>query len=299
MQHGFLITAYRDIEGLLALIADLGPEAHVFVHLDRKALLSKSELDHVKALPTLRFLSRRYAVNWGSRDHLLSIIELARAAAKDERIDYLHAISGSDRPLVPWFEFNTFFERNGGSEFIEHFPLPTRYWNGGGLDRLTLYHPLDLLDVRTPHQKRSLDLLLMMQGKLGVRRSLRGLPPLFGGSTWWSLSRACVSHLLKGSDSNPGYLRRFRHSHVPEEVFFQTLIMASPFAKHVVNDNLRYVDWVARNGNKPAVLDLSDLDKVLASGKLFARKLMQPTSQGLIDALREHIRRPHERPHME
>ncbi len=119
---------------------------------------------------------------------------------------------------------------------------------------------------------------------------------MYGGSTWWSLSRACVSHLLNECAKNPSYLRRFAHTHVPEEIFFQTLIMASPYAKFVVNDNLRYVDWVARNGNNPAVLDLTDLDKVLASGKLFARKLITPMSQGLIDALRERMSTPSGRP---
>ncbi|MEO8589508.1 MAG: beta-1,6-N-acetylglucosaminyltransferase [Flavobacteriales bacterium] len=286
MQHAFLITAYTDLDGLNALIECLGPEAHIFVHLDRKARVPEAALDRLRQQPTLRFLSRRYSVNWGSARHLHCILELCRSAVKDERIDYLHLITGSDHPLVARQDFNAFFEQHRGSEFIEHFPLPTRYWPEGGLDRLTLYHPLEVLDLRDPRQRRMRDLVKMVQLKLGVRRSLDGLPPLHGGSTWWSLSRMCVADLLKACDADPGYLRRFRHTHVPEEIFFQTLIMSSPFVEHVVNDNLRYVDWVARNGNNPAILDLSDLDKVLASGKFFARKLVPPASQGLIDELR-------------
>lgn len=74
-------------------------------------------------------------------------------------------------------------------------------------------------------------------------------------------------------------------THVPEEVFFPTLVMASSFAGRVVNDNLRYMDWVPRNGNNPAVLDMSDAERIVRSGKLFARKLDRPVSSSLMEHL--------------
>jgi hypothetical protein len=292
MKHGILITAYKDIDSLVDLVNSLGPEAGVFIHLDRKSQIPTSELERLACLPPVKLISRRYRVNWASTNHLRSILELARVAAQMGGWDYVHLISGSDYPLTSWTEFDGFFERHRGSQFLEHFPLPTRYWgDDGGWSRLTYYHPLDAIDARRSGRTRLLDLLLRAQQRLRVERSLRALPPVYGGCTWWSLTGDCVTYVLEHCARNPHYLRRFHHTRCSEEIFFQTLIMNSPFAGTVVNDNLRYIDWRWRNGSYPAILDETDVTRILGSGKLFARKIERPTS----DKLREHMRR-HVRP---
>ena len=125
----------------------------------------------------------------------------------------------------------------------------------------------------------------MAQRKVGIQRSLKDLPPLFGGSSWWSLTTTCVAWVLQYVDEHPELLRRLWMTHVPEEVFFPTVVMASPFADRVVNDHLRYMDWTPRNGNNPAVLDMSDAERIDRSGKLFARKLDHPVSTHLMEHL--------------
>lgn len=284
--HAFLMTAYQDPEGLAGLVDDLGPAALVFIHYDRKARLSSTDEARLRRSPTVVHFSRRYKVNWGGHAHLKAILHLIRTALEERSVQRLHLITGSDRPIVPPARFKAFFEQRPASEFIQYFPLPTPYWKGGGIDRLTLYHPLDLFNAKDPIQKKLLDLTIHIQRRLGISRSMNGMPPLFGGSTYWSLTRDCLSYVMHRCDERPEFLHRLRFTHVPEEIFFQSLIMDSPFADNVVNDNLRYVDWNKRNGSTPAILDLTDLDRILASGKLFARKLQGPISKGLLNALR-------------
>jgi hypothetical protein len=58
---------------------------------------------------------------------------------------------------------------------------------------------------------------------------------------------------------------------VPDESFFHTLVLNSPFAKDR-KDYLHYIDW-SDSGNSPKTLTLKDLDKIVASPFLMARKL--------------------------
>ena len=287
VKHAFLITAYRDPEALLELLRSLDPLGAVYLHIDRRSRLSERDLHALATYPTVRLLSRRYRVRWGGRSHLLAMLELARAAVRDGQAERLHLISGSDRPVVPQAVFRAFFEERPTAEFLLHFPLPTPYWKGGGLDRLTRYHPLDLLDMRSEHQRRFRDLLLRAQARMGISRSVKHLPPLFGGSSWWSLTSGCVKDVLRQIDARPEIIRSLWMTHVPEEVLFPTLVMNGPYAPMVVNDHLRYMDWIPRDGHNPAVLDMRDLDAIKRSGKLFARKLDHPTSTALIHALED------------
>ena len=74
--------------------------------------------------------------------------------------------------------------------------------------------------------------------------------------------------------------------YLPEELFFQTLFMNSKDWKdRIIKDNLRYTDWHKRNGSIPAVLDMSDYDKIAASTCCFARKVDSKISWDLIERL--------------
>jgi hypothetical protein len=71
----------------------------------------------------------------------------------------------------------------------------------------------------------------------------------------------------------PEFLRRLKHTFCSEELYFPTVVLNSPRASNVVNDNLRFIKWEA-NGKtgSPRILDISDWSEILSSGKLFARK---------------------------
>ncbi|MNG36128.1 hypothetical protein D3C84_1230620 [compost metagenome] len=62
--------------------------------------------------------------------------------------------------------------------------------------------------------------------------------------------------------------------------------MNSAFAKKVTNNNLRHIDWIARNGNNPAILDATDYDKLVQTDALFARKFEYPMSIELLGKIK-------------
>lgn len=70
--------------------------------------------------------------------------------------------------------------------------------------------------------------------------------------------------------NNHNYVSYFMHCSTPDESFFQTLVMNSPY-KDKREDYLHYVDW-SEGGNSPKTLTIDDYEKLKASDKLMARK---------------------------
>lgn len=291
MKHALIVLAHGNIPDLLDVLDQFGPRCQAYVHLDRKARVTKADLALLKASPSVYFVSRRYTVNWGGLNIVKAILLLVREALKDNEVAYLHMITGTDRIIVPPHAFDAFFTRNAGKEYLLHFALPTSYWPNGGLDRLELYDPIDVFNVRSPWGKRARNFLLHIQQRLGIERKIpASFPPLFGGSMSWSLTYDLLKHVIAELDRRPAFLKRFAFTYCPDEIALQSIIMASPFAANVENNNLRYIDWSRKKNAEPYVLDLENWDAMVASGMLFARKIDRPLSNGLIERLREHIR---------
>lgn len=73
---------------------------------------------------------------------------------------------------------------------------------------------------------------------------------------------------------NPWYEEGYKSSLTPDESFFQTLFMMSPY-KETRHDYLHYVDWTSQGGkvkNSPNTLTMDDYDAMKNSGYLMARK---------------------------
>ncbi|WP_374011296.1 beta-1,6-N-acetylglucosaminyltransferase [Massilia sp. Se16.2.3] len=103
----------------------------------------------------------------------------------------------------------------------------------------------------------------------------------YGGSAWWTLSRPCLIHLLGQVDQQPRLARFFSTVLCPDEMFFQTLVMASPFACRVLPQSFRYVQWPEGSARNPMVLVDADFEPIRASGAHFCRKLDSVASAGL------------------
>jgi hypothetical protein len=125
--------------------------------------------------------------------------------------------------------------------------------------------------------------------------------PLFHGSQWWALTRSCVDHVFDFLERTPDYTRFHRYTRGPEEIFFHSIIKSSRFAKNITHDfetensvaefmrsnvhGCHYIDWNAVGVSLPKVLGPSDLDAMIASGALFARKFEGDGSRELRDRL--------------
>lgn len=288
MKHGILITAYKKVDHLIRLIESLNDDKDFsfYIHIDKKSKISDDEILNLRNLNQVAVVVKKFNVNWGGYNHLKAFLFLAQEAIKDPQITYIHTITGQDFPVKSNREIKSFFDENEGSEYIESFPFPLEGWPGGGFDRIKYYNYYDKLNPSSKVQKWLISFLVSIQKVFKMERKIdRVCGKIYGGSTYWSLTRNFLSYVFDFIDRNPWFLKMFEHTFCAEEIFFQTIIMNSPFKNKVINCNLRYITWEYRNGSMPAILDSSDFEKIIDSKAIFARKLDFPISEPLFKQL--------------
>lgn len=282
MNHALLILAHTHLELLLEWMDRVDERFALFLHVDRKTPLSPSVAAALRACPRVRRVEQVYDVYWGDRSIVDAALWLCRCALADrgQRYDYFHLLSGTDFPLCGPSAFHEFFERRRGHSFLEYFRLPSPHWHAGGLDRLRYVYPISRTGWSSPHARAVYDRYLRMQQAQG---RCRPLPPytVYGGSTWWSLTREAVAYVCRHYRDG-GWYDRLADTFAPDELMVQTVLLHSPLKGTLVNQSLRYVLWQQRDGHYPAILNASDWPQIRQSGALFARKFHPRQSSGLI-----------------
>jgi len=292
MQQGILITSYKNINHLNDIILSLDNGEYLFfIHIDKKSNLNIEDIRMLEKKSCVKFVSRQYKIGWGGINHLKAILLLLENAFQNyPELEYFHLITGQDFPVKTAEEISTVMEKNKGKEYMEYNKLPYSSWPEGGMDRLSRYNLYDLFDGKSACGEKIIKRFSKFQKKIGFKRRFKsGFPALYGGSTYWSLSRKCAEYIFDYMDRNPDYLPRFKYSFCAEEIFFQTIILNSPLKDNVVNNNLRYIVWEVRNGNFPANLDETDYAEIKKSGTLFARKFEFPVSANLLKMIKADV----------
>lgn len=278
MRQGILITAYRDIPMLEKLVTYFDEDFELFIHVDKHCRENLAALEGKERV----HLFRTYAVEWGDYKHLLAIVMLMKEAYRHTDLEYFHLITGSDYPVMPLAQFKTFCEEHRDNNYLEHFPLPHADWGSeGGLNRIQYWW-------WRPNSTRSSGAwltrkLVNLQRRLGIKRRFPYFGgKLYGGGTYWSVSREAVGQALDYIDRHPDYLRRFRMTSIAEEICLPSLWAGIGMPMH--NDYKRYIDWGPDGGN-PQTLTEKDYDNIVNSGALFARKMASGDSDKLIELL--------------
>jgi len=283
MTQAILITAYKNVEQVIQIIDYFDNRFEFYIHFDKRSALDLSPLQRIKDKNVSVY--NTYPVYWGGVNHLKAILLLAGEALENSENALFHLITGEDFPCKP---VSCFCENvDCTKDYIDVFPMPYPIWPGnGGMDRLDYYNFYDLFNAKKID--KIIHGLVRLQKLFKIKRNYSaGFPKLYGGSTYWSLSRNTMQYLLEYTRSNKAFLDRINYTFCPEEFYFQTIIMDSPFASNVIDDNLRYIDWVSGRGGKPAFLDESDYEKIKSSNKLFARKFHETGSKRLKQLLIE------------
>ncbi|MDI6046609.1 beta-1,6-N-acetylglucosaminyltransferase [Flavobacterium yafengii] len=290
MKQAILITAYKNYHHLEEIIHCFDTSFELYIHIDKKSEISDIELTNLRKHDIVKLVEQKYKVNWGGFNHLKSILYIAEQALKNSDNHYFHLITGHDFPIKTSAYFLDFFKDNT-LEYLEHFSIPKiGHADNDNMDRIEYYNFYDLWNYKIHKQYEKIALAIRLQKRLGFKRSISTkMPKLYGGSTYWSLSRECLEYVLEFTKKNKFVLNRFKYTLCAEEFYFQTVIMNSNFADKVANDNLRHIDWVARNGNNPAVLDETDYEKLTQTNAVFARKFEYPKSAGLINKIKSFV----------
>jgi hypothetical protein len=274
----YLIRAHTAPEQLARLVGRLDEgEVRFYVHVnaltDDETFATMQDglrgRDNVVWVP-------RVECYWGGFSLLEATLSGIEAiVAGGDLPDHALLLSGQDYPLRRPSEIDAFLDARRGRNLLHHFRLPAEEWvlEGGGVNRLRYPH-FERVRVRT----RLLRLPI-------PRRLPAGLEP-YGGMAFWGLTGSTLAEVMEFLKERPDVLRFFRRTKMPDETFFQTVIMSGPLAATVDNEELHYHDWSAGNAH-PAVLGVADLPKLRASDKLFARKFDAAVDSEILDLLDE------------
>lgn len=296
MKIAIIVLAHRNPAQLALLLGRLHhPDVRVYLHLDRKSPLSpfRREMDLRDVAPPVLLTRRRS--RWGGIEVVDATLEgLARAVS--DGCGYFFLISGQDFPIVSIEEILDFSHRAEEDSYVDYFPFPVEKWRYGGRLRTDFYTytvfgrretfiPGD--ESGTWNWKgRILNEALRLRSHFKPLRRFPAYLEPFGGSQWWNLSRVATKFVLAFVDEHPDYREYHSHSLLPDEFFFQSILLGTSFSTshRVVNDCLRFMIW-EKGASHPKSLTTEDLPRILGSGKLFARKVDEDIRDSVLPSL--------------
>jgi hypothetical protein len=288
----YIISAYKLPDLLVRLVRRLdAPGTATYIHVDARTREAtyRAMTEPLRGRPSVHFLPR-HACRWGDFGHVAATLKGLRAlVGSGQPFDYVVLLTGQDYPLRPNPEIAATLRRAGGQVFMDWMPIPNGKWTGGGTDRIEHWHfrvAGRLLPFPgAPFRHRWLNTAWSLPARLfrPQRRFPAGLRP-FGGSSYWMMPADCARYVDAFVCSNPGYVRFFRRVLVPDEIFFQTIVLNSPFRHRIAPDDLRYVAWEG-DGDHPKTLTMEDFDALMGSPKLFARKFDPQVDQAVLDRI--------------
>lgn len=205
MKHCLIITAYKDLSQIKALVRNIPQNWGCFIHIDKKSSISKDDLENIDSRIVVL---KRYNIFWGSVNHLLAFLDLLNMAITSEtEYDYFHLITGQDYFAMNPAEFDKLIEM--GKSYIEVHSCPRPGWWGGGYDILK-YRSL-ATDHEVQRRKTWKLVEIMYYNLQKVFHLQRALPsyPLFCGSVYCSLYKDDVL-ILRDSQISKDLLSRIK-----------------------------------------------------------------------------------------
>jgi hypothetical protein len=298
MAVAFHLLAHRNpAQAARLLKAIWHPDNTYVVHYDKRRPAEEHRAIHALAEGKPNILIQKpRAVLWGRFSLYRAQHEGLRLAIDSGR-SWSHWInlSGQCYPLVPIEGIQQACSEAGEHSFVRHFePLVNGDWPHPQ-ERLTGY----VLDsvclewwLRLPGIGRRLRRIFGGESSLprlpGIRRALPKTFTWFGGDNWVVLSRAAAEHLVLAAKAAT-IIAALRHSAIPDESVFQTVLMNSPFSAQVINQHRRLINW--RHGMaSPTVFTTADWPALMqgaTDGNWFARKF--EAASPILDMIDAHL----------
>lgn len=118
---------------------------------------------------------------------------------------------------------------------------------------------------------------------------------VYWGSALWAITRACANYVIDFFDSHSKVFKWFKHALPVDELFFNTIIMNSPFVENIFYNNTEPVKGLVNLRNLhyfeyPTVIKiftLADLSMLKKRDELYIRKVNTKESSELLDVLDE------------
>ena len=295
MKHAYLIVAHANFKVVETCLKCIDDERNdVFLLLDRKARVPSETVERLKhACVRSKVTVMEAVVNWAGYSQIAAVLALLRAAnASPTEYSYLHFMQGADLPIRTQDEIHAYFDAHAGKQFVmiersrgamavnkthyRHFFCHNRFFRRNRI--------MKALNFGLVYLQR----LLHIRKRMGME--------VYQGSALFSVTGACARYI----ESKEGEIRRlFRFSLAGDEVFLQSMLMASAFrddimdAEREVSSNARLIDRTRPDGkNSPHIWRAEELPYILSrpEGICFARKFDENVDLEIVEQIYRHIK---------
>jgi hypothetical protein len=291
-----IMSAVQPAPTVAALCDAIGVEHPILIHHD-----FSQQPDFVVKRPNVHFVLNPARTGWADWGFTQGILRLVTSAMERKDWDFFQLLSPTCMPIRPIGDLQANLSSSGADYLLDAVDIATEarllmshgwraYASAGGWRHRILrrarrwYLGMDSPmanhgGLSFPTRSRiddggmtalkayiGLGITKVAQHHVGFSHVFSPEFCCFAGSTWFGASRRGCAYLLAKTGEGR-LLEHFRHMHMADEMLFPTVLRNSNLkAGPAVHYISRFIDA------RPAWIQLSDLDDVLASGKFFARK---------------------------
>ena len=283
MKVAFLMLCHKNPKQINLLLKALKhPQIDVFIHVDSK---NENIREGIEKSDGVYLLPKKDCVDvqWAQFSEVKATLNLLNVAiSKGGGYSHYFLISGQDFPLKSIGKIVRFLNERKDENFID-CALIKRFEK-----RNDIYFPRMVIGRRI-WQKILKGILVYSTGGWNQTFSIiKRLKPAnvqyYFGSQWWCLNDAMVKWIYNFLENYPEYIKLFKHSLCPDECFFQTLVMNSPFA-NTTKPYLHYIKW-EKGKSSLKTLTTIDYEELKKAEKLIARKFDINVDAEIIERLR-------------
>ncbi len=308
MEINYLILTHKNPQQVKRLISRLADKhANFYIHIDSQA--NVDEFKRILPEPGVHFLDKRFKGTWGDIGIVKATLYGMKVISRSSNNGYCILLSGQDYPLKSKETIFKFLRKKYPTEFMTIYSMPHPGWTKGGMDRLDKYkisksnqrkHFLQLPSIfdRQFYKTKTLGHLNFLRKKgrykemmliFKKRRFPEFLEP-YGGSQWWALTLETLRAILNYIDEHPRYLKYHKYSLLPDEIFFQSIIMRLSdlkSKKFQFEKSFTYVNWERAFGPLPVTFESQDYKELrkASEGYLFARKFDLKKNEEIMDQI--------------
>jgi len=306
VEINYIILAHNNPLQLSRLIQRLSTD-HVqfYIHIDLKTDI-RTFTSIISQSQQVIFVENRVNCIWGDLSVVYATLNCLNQIVADRRNGYVLLMSGQDYPLKRNEYIQDFFIRHYGVNFINLFSLPSKNWLYEGMNRVE-YYKLNISDCRADiriippltdsrilkHYANAQSERVLtvfdenLETLMKLRPTLSYIQKFYGGSQWWALPIETIRFILSFLDTHPDYIKFYKYTFVPDELFFHTIIGNNPILFEKARESVTYVDWESNGNFRPAIFDISFYYKLIIRNELFARKFDSNLDSEILDRIDE------------
>ena len=284
MGLAYCILAHKNLAQIARLLRAIAhPDNVCVLHYEKRAPRSEHEalarmareFSNVHILPARSILWGRFSVVGAQLEAMGKCLALA------DRWSHFITLSGQDFPLKSQAEMIAELEAARRNSFLSFFdPFTEPLWKNlaDRISRVYIESPMLEAFLKIRFIGRQFRRLCGWTDRMPfvpfVKRANPSWFRYMGGSNHVILSREAASYIVNNPDARR-IIQWLKCSGIPDETVFQSVLLNSPLAASVVNDDRRAIFWESPGSPSPITFTRTHIEwlrEARRQGKLFARK---------------------------